>query len=297
MPATAHANKHRFMDPHHIVDRINRRHGTSYRLLSRYQRGENQGAFALQDDTGRGFVLKYLQRAGWLSRLEHAREITRRLSERGVAVPRYVLLGELDEHWTYGVLSLLPGSPAQSLSPEQAQQLVAWIELQAGQARPAEPNWSWYVRAVVFEGESGWSASLRTYSPATRALLQRADHSVAGLEASCSEAADIVHGDLALDNLLVAGGRLSGIVDWDAAGRGDRALDIAKLLYYCYDNRPVRELLRGHLLWLRGHACASVYLVYCILAQLDWSIHHHAASTVAGLVAQANVMLDDLESS
>ncbi|MFL5803015.1 MAG: phosphotransferase [Roseiflexaceae bacterium] len=31
---------------------------------------------------------------------------------------------------------------------------------------------------------------------------------------------DIVHGDLAVDNVLVVGAVVSGIVDWDAAGNG-----------------------------------------------------------------------------
>jgi aminoglycoside phosphotransferase (APT) family kinase protein len=216
------------------------------------------------------------------------------LSERGVAVPRYVLLGELDEHWTYSIQSLLPGLPPRALTSRQSQQLIDWIELQATQARASQPDWSWYVRAVVFEGESGWTASLRSYAAATRELLQRIERSVAGLEQSCLEAADIVHGDLALDNVLVDDGHLSGIVDWDAAGRGDRALDVAKLLYYSYDNRPVRELLLRHLLRLRGHECARLHLVYCILAQLDWSIRHHDAPSVAMLVAQAHAMLDRL---
>lgn len=278
-----------------ILTQINKRPGISYRLVGRYDGGENQGAFRLTDAQGVAFVLKYQQRAGWLARLEHARRITGRLSERGVRVPRYVLIGALDDDWSYGVQSALPGAPPASLTPDQARRLINWLELQTGQGLATEPNWATYVRAAVFAGESGWSESFRVYSPATRGLLQRMQRCVDGLDDVCSQAADIVHGDLALDNVLVDAGQVSSIVDWDAAGRGDRVLDFAKLLYYSYDNRPVRDLLRRHILELRGAASLRVHLVYCILAQLDWSIHHHGPAAVDSFVAQAHTMLDDLK--
>ena len=281
------------MNPYTILDRINLRHGTAYRLAGKYQHGENQGAFALLDAAGAAFVLKYLQRAGWVARLEHARRITRRLGERGVAAPRYELVGELEGDWTYCIQNALPGSAARSLTVAQARQLIAWIELQAEQGLATEPNWSHYVHAVVFDGESGWSESLRAYSPETQALLGRM---LSRVERSRDErlvAADSVHGDLALENVLLDNGQVSGIVDWDAAGRGDRALDVAKLLYYCYDNRPVRDLLQRHVLALRGPERMNLHLVYCMLAQLDWSIHHHDARAVAGLVAQAHAIIDE----
>ena len=36
------------------------------------------------------------------------------------------------------------------------------------------------------------------------------------------------------DNVLVDGNTVSGIVDWDTAGEGDRALDLSKLFFYSY---------------------------------------------------------------
>jgi hypothetical protein len=39
----------------------------------------------------------------------------------------------------------------------------------------------------------------------------------------------------------------------------------------------------------------AIYLAYSILAQLDWSIHHHSAAAVAEGVDLAHQILYDLE--
>jgi Phosphotransferase enzyme family len=44
-------------------------------------------------------------------------------------------------------------------------------------------------------------------------------------------AADVVHGDLNLSNVLARDGVITGIVDWDHAGVGSRALDLTSLLF------------------------------------------------------------------
>src|SRR5258708_23398983 len=42
---------------------------------------------------------------------------------------------------------------------------------------------------------------------------------------------DVVHHDLNLSNVLVRGGVITGIVDWDHAGTGCRASDLAAVLF------------------------------------------------------------------
>jgi aminoglycoside phosphotransferase (APT) family kinase protein len=65
-------------------------------------------------------------------------------------------------------------------------------------------------------------------------------------------------------NILQAGGRLSGVVDWnisfDGAGQGDRGLDIATLLFYSYDIEQTRQTLWDRALTLSGPAWTTVYL-------------------------------------
>ncbi|HSH77873.1 MAG TPA: phosphotransferase [Herpetosiphonaceae bacterium] len=284
------------MDIHARLEQINRRHQRTFRLQGRYPAGENEGAYAIVDDMGCQFVLKWHQRPAWLVRLGHAQRITDQLRQLGVPVPTYVLMGTFPDGSTYWVQQALSGAVPRLLTEAQLQQLVIYNDRQAGQASSPEQNWAAYVRAVVFAGESGWADSLQQHSAATSVVLTRLEQLVADKQSCCVQMHDIVHGDLVIDIVLVDGVQVTGIVDWDAAGSGDRVLDLAKLLFSSYMNQPVRDRLRAHILELRGRTSLEVHLAYCILAQLDWSIHHHAPPAVNAVVALAHGILQDLES-
>jgi len=49
------------------------------------------------------------------------------------------------------------------------------------------------------------------------------------------------------------------------------------------------------MLSISGLDAYAIYLVYNIMAQLDWSIHHHPAATIVEGVALAHRILHDLE--
>ena len=42
---------------------------------------------------------------------------------------------------------------------------------------------------------------------------------------------DAVHGDFHHENLLTRDGRITGVIDWDGAGRGDRRFDLVTLRF------------------------------------------------------------------
>jgi len=283
------------MDTGRFLSRINERHGTTFRLQKRYAGGENEGAYALADASGVRYVLKRYEQEQIVPRLERARTITAYLRGTGAPVPTYHSIDTLPDGTAYAILSALPGTPSRALIDDQLQHLLALNDLQAGQAISHEQNWSAYATAVVFDGESGWANSLRAYSPATRSVLSRVQQLVMSKEACCTRTDDIVHGDLSPGNVLVEDGRISGIVDWDAAGCGDRAFDLAKVLYYSYQYGPIHWRLRDRILELSGHDTLRVYLAYNILAQLDWSIHHHQPTSIEELVVRSHAVVQDLE--
>lgn len=285
------------MDTEELIEHINQQHARRFRLQQRYATGENQGAFTLVDAAGDRFVLKWQPQPAPLERLQRAQRITDHLRGLGLPVPAYVLLGAVSSGATYWVQTALAGAPPGRLTLPQAEQLLRFNDVQAERALSTDQNWSTYVRAVLFAGESGWADSLRSHSPATRVVLARLERLVAGKAMACGHGADIVHGDVALENVLVDRGRVSGVVDWDAAGCGDRVLDLAKLLFYAYAEAAVRRLLWTRIVALRGHASLAVHLAYCVLAQLDWSIHHHPQAAVDDGVAFAHALFDDLEAA
>jgi aminoglycoside phosphotransferase (APT) family kinase protein len=283
------------MDAQQLVDRINLRHRTRYILHERYATGENQGAYALTDEQGAAYVLKWNERPPWLERVRLAQRITEHLRALGIPVPRYVLADTSSDNLTYWIQTALPGTPPRQLLPSHVDQLLELIEAQARQALSADINWSDYVRAVVFAGESGWRDSLLYYSADTKAILKRLTQIVDGKQTAILQGDDIVHGDLSIDNVLAVGATISGIVDWDAAGCGDRCLDLSKLLFYSYADAALRAPLRAQMSSISGPDAYAIYLAYNILAQLDWSIHHHPAAAVAEGVDLAHQILYDLE--
>jgi aminoglycoside phosphotransferase (APT) family kinase protein len=279
-----------------LLEQINQRHGAGFRLQGRCGGGENEGAWTVVDAAGTPFVLKWHRRPDRLSGLERARRITDHLRLRGAPVPAYRLIGALPDGVAYWIQTALPGAPAHDLSLDHVRQLLAANDLQAGQALSAEQDWSAYVRAVVFAGESGWAESLARHSPETRAVLERLRRLVADRETSRLRTDDLCHGDLGLGNVLLDGDTVSGIIDWDAAGCGDRALDLSKLLYGCYRNEPIRTPLQARIVALSGRGALEIYMAYNILAQLDWSIHHHPRAAVMDGVDLAQSILRDMES-
>ena len=281
------------MDIEQLVTRINTRHGTQFRLQGRYAAGENEGAFALADARDVLHVLKWNQRPAWLQSIERARRITDHLRSQHVPVPAYTLADSF-EGIAYWIQTGLPGAPPTQVSLAQLQQLLVYLEAQAGQSVTPEQNWSIYVLDVVFRGESGWSNSLLSYAPATRAVLERLTQLLANKRSTILRSDDIVHGDLVIENVLVSGERISGIVDWDAAGCGDRSLDCSKLLFGCYDQPEQRELLSAYIRALSGQQGLALYLGYNILAQLDWSIHHHTPAMIEEGIAKSHRILHDL---
>lgn len=283
------------MDIGDLLEQISALRGKRYRFKGRYAAGENHGAYAVEDASGTPLVLKWMIRPDSVARLERAQKVTARIRTLGVPVPRHTLIDTLPEGVTYWLQTTLPGQPPAQLNLKQIHQLLTWNGRQAGQALSQEQNWSWYVRAVVFAGESGWKDSLRDYSSETRTVLSRLEQVTAGKEASVSRTGDLVHGDLVPGNVLVAEGEVTGIVDWDAAGCGDRALDLSKLLFYSYDHTPIRSLLRKHIATISGVDALTVYLAYNILAQLDWAIHHHTQAAVEEWIVKASFILADIK--
>lgn len=278
-----------------LIERINERYQTSFRLSGRFKEGENQGAFALINREGTQFVLKYTHKPNWLKWIERARTVTTQLKKASNLVPTYSIAGTFPEGLTFWIQTLLAGMPAQHLNERQIKSLLSFNKLQSGRAVSKEQNWSKYITGVVFRDEAGWYKSLSEYAPATEALAKELEYLVAGKETCCTKTSDIVHGDLTLTNILVKDNQLIGIIDWDAAGCGDRTFDLAILLYYCYSNNQAQQILVNSILELVSFETLQIYLTYAILSQLDWSIRHHSPKDISKLVERSNSIVKFLK--
>jgi hypothetical protein len=91
---------------------------------------------------------------------------------------------------------------------------------------------------------------------------------------------DLVHLDFHPGNVLVADGRLTGVVDWDGATRGDRHFDLTTLRFHLAGHQPgLLGPVEDRLAEISAHR-RRAYWAHMSLRQVDWSIRHHDAGTV-----------------
>jgi hypothetical protein len=119
---------------------------------------------------------------------------------------------------------------------------------------------------------------LRQHSPRTARLLDWI-HDVAAA-APPVDGNDLVHLDYHPGNILVSHGRITGVVDWDGARRGDRRFDLVTLMFDLAWRAPqLSGPLHERLATVEPDRLRS-YWAHMSLRQVDWSIRHHDDATV-----------------
>jgi aminoglycoside phosphotransferase (APT) family kinase protein len=272
-------------------------------------RGESRSAFAVAagDDE---LVVKLVP--GARRAIDNQRRLVRMvrdLRRRGYHAPEYVGVGE-SGGTIFTVQRRLPGQtlhrgpgmpPAPELFAAVLPSLLTAIELQRDAGDLADPPWPAWLLDTIESGGDGYClhATMRQ-APRSAALLRRLQALARRNRRDEARTRDVVHFDMNPANILHAGGRLSGVVDWnipfDGAGQGDRGFDIATLLFYTYDIEQTREALWERALELSGLAWITVYLCHLSLRQVEWSRRHSPDSADdARFMAIAEAVLHDCE--
>jgi aminoglycoside phosphotransferase (APT) family kinase protein len=235
--------------------------------------------------------------------------LVRDLRRRGYPAPGYVGAGE-SGGVIFTVQRRLPGQslhrgpgmpPAPGVFAAVLPGLLRAVELQRDAGDLARPPWPGWLLDTIETGGDGYClhATMRQ-SPRTAALLARLQTLARRNRRDQARGQDVVHFDMNPANILHAGGRLSGVVDWnipfEGAGQGDRGFDIATLLFYTYDIEQTREALWERALELSGLAWTTVYLCHLSLRQVEWSRRHNPGSADdRRFMAIAEAVLHDCE--
>ena len=271
--------------------------------------GESRSTFAVAAG-GQEFVVKLVPAAGQAidNQLRLVRMV-RDLRQRGFPAPEYVGVGE-SSGTIFTLQRRLPGQPLHRGAGEQPApglfaavlpSLLAAVELQRDAGDLARPPWPAWLLDTIEAGGNGYCLhATMCQAPRTAALLGRLQSLARRNQWDEARTRDIVHFDMNPANILHAGGRLSGVVDWnipfDGAGQGDRGFDVATLLFYTYDIEQTREVLWERALELSGLAWTTVYLCHLSLRQVEWSRRHAPGSADdARFTAIAEAVLDDCE--
>ena len=278
--------------PARVLELVREHSGKEYALVDRAKAGE-QGAYIIEERSGERFILKFSRTAE--STPQGVRQITSRLSAIGYPIPEYVNVGSASGlGWV--IQSMLRGTPRPALTPDNIRELVALNELQSGRGVGFETGWPQRPIDGVMSGYKEYCVlkTLREHSQESSAMLARLQDLVRQCSAANFTTSDIVHWDFNPANILIDGGHVSGVVDWEGACAGDRAFDLVTLLFYRYDSEPEREMLWSYIRTNFDLNAIRIYAAHMIIRQVEWSLRKQTQQHADYYTAIAHAMLSDL---
>ena len=236
-------------------------------------------------------MLKIMPGAGpeAVSHLRALDVVLARLRDRGYPAPRFLAVGHAPG-LAFWVQQRLPGSaldhgqerPDGAALARLLPELLRLNDAQAGLGT-GPGGWPGLLTRTLTTGSDGYClhATLQA-RPDTRDLLRALRRIGDRCGPAIPAGDDFVHYDFTLANLLSDGAAITGVIDINPPVlAGDRAFDMATLLFYCYDHDDIRDELRARLLDLADPYAARAYLAHMVLRQVDWSLRFHptAAAT------------------
>jgi hypothetical protein len=134
--------------------------------------------------------------------------------------------------------------------------------------------------------------AMGSYDGKTARLLA-AIHEIGSAEPDCLAGPDLVHFDFHPDNVLVdASGRISGVVDWDGANRGDGTFDLYTLRFVLARSAPeLGEWIGGKLTESAAPHILRACWAHLSLRLIDWSIRELTTADVSAWVQVATDLM------
>jgi aminoglycoside phosphotransferase (APT) family kinase protein len=154
-------------------------------------------------------------------------------------------------------------------------------------------DWVWYLTDVVFRGESGNVRALMQFGAETSALVTDIESLVVGLQGKMLPKTDLVHGDMAIGQVLFSGNDVTGVVDWDQVGYGDVAQDLVSLWYSLLAAPEGRDAVMQHLLTVSDKEAIKIHAAYKMLTDVAWNINKPGGDVTAA-VFQARTAIERL---
>lgn len=208
----------------------------------------------------------------------------------GVPAPRYELIAE-GPGLTAVVQELLPGSPPDDVT---ASTLESMLEVNrklrgvlAGRDEVAAPSLYLLTDGPGFCLHGPMAA----YDRRTARLLAAIEEIGAAVPEHL-HGDDLVHFDFHPENVLIAGhGEVTGVVDWDGAGRGDATLDLMTLWFDLTRRAPQLAPLVERELRVAPQQVLLASWAHMSLRLVDWSIREHGRDAVESWLGVATRLI------
>jgi phosphotransferase family enzyme len=241
--------------------------------------GESASTFLATGRDGTVSVLKVSPNATGDS-VARLGELVAGLRQRGYPAARLLASGQVTGI-TFWLQERLPGTVLDKVPGWLLPEVLRLNDAQAGLG-DGTCRLSGLIAATLTAGGDGYCvhATLET-GPDTRDLLAVVRDTADRCLGAIPEHGDFVHYDFTLANLLTSDAGIAGVIDINPpALTGDRAFDLATMLFYLYDRDGFRERLRDRALELTNECALHAYLAHMLLRQVDWSLRHHPGTHV-----------------
>jgi aminoglycoside phosphotransferase len=280
------------MSPEAALELINAELHTAYTLGEQYSGGADQGAYRVLSAGGAPAVLKTNRNPQWIRQVQRAQSATERLRQLGYPAPTYFVTGATDTG-TYSLQSELPGAKVAQPTSEQLAAILALVELQKDQTIPEVEgqDWAWYVKDLLYRGDSTHTHALAQFSQETSALAFELKGLVAGLQDQPLRTTDIVHGDFVLAQVMFQGPAVSGVIDWDQVGRGDRTTDLMALWLSLINTPAARDAIMQHTLSVSNAPAIKLCAAHKLFLNVGWTINK-VGGDVPAAISQARSALE-----
>jgi hypothetical protein len=252
-------------------------------------RGGQVGAAYVRWPDGRRAVLKWRPDATLATLRSGPLAVQEAMAARGYPAPPLELAAQVGPD-VVSVHGLLPGAMVDRLDAAGLEQALTLNAAQAG-ALADRPDITG-VELFLRQDGPGFCLHepLRRFSRRT-ADLERWVAAVGAEHPGPLPGADAVHLDFHPGNLLASGGAITGVVDWDGAGRGDRRLDLVTLRFGLHPDHAGADVvarLDAVLDALPARVLRPAW-AHMSLRMTDWAIRHfppHEVDTWLDLAEQ-----------
>jgi fructosamine-3-kinase len=279
-------------NPETVLAMINRRHALALRIDGPAP-GDTRAAWRVTDPAGRAMLMKWS--AGSEFHAASAAALTARLRASGYPVREFTCWGT-EGSISYTVRPWVEGRVLGGELRRYGGEVLSLIERHAGAAPNPGAGLRESLIASVLEGFTDWCVldSMRN-DPRAAAVLARVQEIARSSRDVAMRTGDAVHFDFHHGNILIDDAGIASVIDWEGCRAGDRAFDLATLLYYSYPDPVLRDALWERAGEIASHEAMALFMAHMIVRQTEWSIRLETPAAADRYLKLDDLILSDLD--
>jgi hypothetical protein len=254
---------------------------SEYTLVGKMERGTH-GAWLIKSEDETPLIFKRVDSNDVTPQISASARMARAADSPLSPTPRYLGIGYKPGKGSWYVQEFLPGLPAPAPSDKLIAQMVRMNMHQADAATGDATDWSSRVMSALYQDSKGWQERIGNSGEDGRALVGDIRKLIERNSNIDLRGGDVVHGDFQHYNALVdQTDRMTGYVDWEGAGKGDRGIDLTRLLYDAHvseaekgfqSNPATLAWLNQHAADVSGKAARDNFMSYWVMQVADFGL-------------------------